>query len=224
MGGDVDVAFDLELPHGRCVGVRIPDGEALESLAQALRDEERAHAAAFGAPRRRTWIAGRTALREALARAGAEASAVLPDDRGAPGLPAGIVGSVSHKDRIAVGLVAREGAARIGVDVEIDAPRSIDIASKVLRPEELAALSALPAAARGSELLVRFSAKEAVYKALDPFVRRYVGFREVALTPQPDGTAQVAMHLAQGEGPFRVEVRWLRREDLILTTARVERA
>ena len=75
---------------------------------------------------------------------------------------------------------------------------------------------------RGSEVLLRFSAKEAIYKALDPYVKRYVGFREVAVTPLADGTAKVLMCLAQKEGPFDVDVRWMRTEGLIVTTARIQ--
>ena len=221
----VEVAFDLELVHGRCVGVAIPVGPELEALAEgALEAEERSCADGWAPPRRRTWIAGRAALRGALARVGLHAPAVLADDRGAPSLPAGIAGSVSHKERLAVALVAREDTARIGVDLELDVAPRVDIARKVLRPEELAELSALPQAARTAQLLLRFSAKEAIYKALDPFVRRYVAFHEVSVRPHDDGGATVGVHLAGGEGPFRIDVRWLRRDDVLLTTARVERA
>jgi enterobactin synthetase component D len=217
----VDVAFDLDLPHGRCVGLAIPDGAALEALAQGvLRPEERACAVEWAPARRRTWTAGRAALRLALERAGLEAPAVLPDDRGAPTLPEGVSASVSHKERLAVALVARETCARVGIDVEQDRAPRVDIARKVLTVEELAELADLTDAERVKQVLVRFSAKEAIYKALDPFVRRYVGFHEVAVTPAADGTAVVGMRLP--EGPFRCEARWVLRDGIILTTARVE--
>ena len=216
------VLFDLTLAHGRCVGVAIPDGPALDALAEAvLRPEERACAASWAPARRRTWIAGRAAMRTALERAGVDAPAVLQDDRGAPELPAGVSGSVSHKEHIAVALVAREPSAKIGVDVEILRPTRVDIARKVLTVAEVAEVDRLNAADRATQVLLRFSAKEAIYKALDPFVRRYVGFHEVSLAPAPEGTAVVGMQLA--EGPFRCEVRWVVRDDIILTTARVAR-
>ena len=68
-------------------------------------------------------------------------------------------------------------------------------------------------------MVLRFSAKEAIYKALDPWVRRYVAFREVDLTPLPDGTARVTMRLP--EGAFACDVRWRRLPGLVLTTAKV---
>ncbi len=218
-----DVAFDLELPHGRCVGVRLPEAlGVVEALAEsALLPEERAYAASLGGPRRRTWMGGRIALRQALVREGIDAPPVLADGRGAPALPPGVAGSVSHKEDLAVALVAREGSAKLGVDVERDAPGKLDISKKVLTDEELAELAKLGSAERAREVLLRFSAKEAVYKALDPFVHRYVGFREVAVTPLPSGEALVQPHLPPDEGPFKMEVRWQRRFGIVLTTARV---
>ena len=118
-------------------------------------------------------------------------------------------------------LVAPRGRARMGVDVEIDVARSHDIARRVLTPGEIAELAHLDASDRAREVLLRFSAKEAVYKALDPFVRRYVGFSEVAVSPRPDGTAIVTAGLPDGEGPFLIEVRWRRFDGIVLTTARV---
>jgi 4'-phosphopantetheinyl transferase EntD len=223
----VEVSFDRELPHGRCVGVRIPGGESeVDAIAaEVLHDEERAFAKALPGVRRRTWIAGRAALRKALVAAGIEVPvAVLCDDRGAPVLPPGIVASVSHKEHLAVALVAREAGARIGVDLEPDEPGRQDIASRVLADDELAELVALEGVERAREVLLRFSAKEAIYKALDPFVRRYVGFKEVRVVPRADGSAFVATSLRDGEGPFEIEVGWSRLYGVVLTTARVSRA
>jgi enterobactin synthetase component D len=225
----LDLAFDLDLPHGRCVGVRIP-GElaAVESLvAGCLLAEEMSFAATLGPRRRRTWLAGRMALREALARAGLTAPRpVLGDDRGAPGFAGGVCGSVSHKEQLAVALVAADVGPRVGVDVEIEPPdptRKQDIARRVLTEAEMLEIVDLDPAARALEVLVRFSAKEAIYKALDPFVRRFVGFGEVSVTPLAGGGARVVPALKAGEGPFAIEVGWRRFEGIVLTTARVSR-
>jgi enterobactin synthetase component D len=220
-----DIAFELTLEHGTCVGVRIPAaGAALDALAQeALSPEERARAAGLPPPRRRTWVGGRAAMREALIRAGFSPVGVPSNDRGAPVLPPGIAGSITHKEDLAAALVARESLARVGVDVELDVVRSHDIASRVLTPDERVEIAHLDERGRAREVLLRFSAKEAVYKALDPFVRRYVGFGEIAVSPLEDGTARVTPGLPVGEGPFAIEVRWRRFDGIVLTTARVER-
>jgi enterobactin synthetase component D len=219
-----DGSFDRTLDHGRCVGIALPAGEAaIDALAlEGLLPEERVAASALSPARRRGWVGGRVAMRRALALLGEAAPPpIFADDRGAPVLPRGIAGSISHKDAVAVALVATEDAARVGVDVELDQPRVRDIAAKVLRPEELAELEGLPAPARATAVLLRFSAKEAVYKALDPYVRRYVGFLEIAVLLAADGTGQVRPHLREGEGPFVFSVRWMKQEGLLLTTARV---
>ncbi len=219
-----DVAFDLCLDHGRCVGIRLPTDEAI--LDESLPAEERAFASTLTAVRRRTWLGGRAALREALLRAGIDAPAVLADDRGAPRLPSGICGSISHKETLAVALVtvaASSPSARIGIDVELNARPGPDIASRVLTDEERMEVDALDSALRDGEVLLRFSAKEALYKALDPFVRRYVAFKEVSVRPKVGGSCEVRLHLAAAEGRFYAEVRWMRWEDFFLTTAMVSR-
>jgi 4'-phosphopantetheinyl transferase EntD len=224
-----DVAFDLQLDHGRCVGVRIPGSDAaLDGLiASHLAPGEQARAAGLPRPRRRTWAGGRAAMHEALARLGHPRADVGTDDRGAPVLPSGILGSITHKEALAAALVTDATAggrdARVGVDLELDVVRSQDIASRVLTAGELEAIAPLDATERAREVLLRFSAKEAVYKALDPYVRRYVGFLEVEVSPREDGTAVVRPLLPDGEGPFAFEVRWRRFDGIVLTTARVER-
>jgi 4'-phosphopantetheinyl transferase EntD len=223
---DPDVAFHLELEHGICVGVRLPGEPAsVDALAtRALLEDERAFAATLSSVRRATWIGGRVALRAALARASFAAGPVLPDERGAPRLPPGVAGSISHKERLAVALVAAEASARVGVDIEIEGPRVHDIASKVLDDDEMTELVATAAHDRAREVLLRFSLKEAIYKALDPFVKRYVGFKEVSVSPRPDGSATVRPRLRAGEERLAIEATWRRveAEGLVLTTARVE--
>jgi len=220
----VNVLFRLELPHGRCVGVEISDAD---ELALSLRLPEQRFAAGLSQARRGTWIAGRVALRAALEDLGIETGPILATDRGAPLMPDGVLGSISHKKEIAVGLAARRaGAVEVGVDLEKDAPLRIDIARRVLTEHETREVDRLSPPERQSEVLLRLSCKEAIYKAVDPFVRRYVGFQEVTVGPRPDGRALAALDLIQGEGPFNAEVHWRRvRTDFgpfFLTSAAVQ--
>jgi 4'-phosphopantetheinyl transferase EntD len=243
--------FGLDLPHGRCVGVALPDdpgggaafpGEVLRALPEA----ERRHAEQLAPARRASWVGGRIALRAALVDLGCDPGPILGTARGAPLLPAGVRGSISHKQRLAVGLAARvadgeaaggagagAGVWQLGVDLERIIAGHSGIARYVLRPEERDRLPSGDGAGRTEALLFSFSAKEAVYKALDPFLARYVSFREVSVERRADGSAAVTLFLragadagaaAGGSPRFDVDVRWLRREDFILTTARVARA
>jgi 4'-phosphopantetheinyl transferase EntD len=242
--------FRLALRHGRCVGVALPsrandDGAIPASVLAGLPGEEQRHVQALPVARRASWVGGRIALRAALADLALDPGAILSTPRGAPQLPAGMRGSISHKDGVAVALAsagvdddaADDASApmwHLGVDVERVLAGRPDISGHVLRPEEAARLPPLDDPRRAEEILFAFSAKEAIYKALDPFVARHVSFAEVAIERRDDGTAGVTFFLAPRDdsaaldGPvaesFVAQVAWLRRDDLILTTARVARA
>lgn len=223
--------------HGLLVVLPVrPAQEALPLLPQ-----EEAVLAKTWAPRRQaTFAAGRLALRMALEQAGVVVPGpFLRNDRGAPVVPvAGVRGSITHTDGYAAALVRTgvDDEHHIGVDLEelARAPRD-DIARLVLTPAELHALQAITdVEEKQKELLSRFSLKEALYKALDPYVRRYVGFLEVEVafpvSEEPETgrakTGPVSLHLtlSKGEGPFMVEARLLLRDGLIISTARVRRA
>jgi 4'-phosphopantetheinyl transferase EntD len=227
--------FRLDLAHGRCVGVALPsrfDAAPLLDVPPAvlamLPEQERKYADALAPLRRVSWVGGRVALRAAVGDLAPTLGAILATARGAPRLPPGLVGSISHKDGLAIGLAApADGGWQLGVDLEhiTRAPGRPDISRHVLHPEEAERLSSVPEPARSQEVLFAFSAKEAIYKALDPFVERYVAFGEVVLRRRPDGTAEAALHLRRpDEGPFEVEVTWTAREEMVITTARVRRA
>ena len=220
--------FMLDLPFGICVGVSLPEDGAFE-LPEALHPVEAAFARALPEARRAGWVGGRTALRAALAAVGLEApDAMLSRPRGAPVLPAGAIGSVSHKRTIAVALCARdsEPGVTIGIDVEDVRPLRVDVASRVLTPEERAVLPA-DGPARDAAVLLRFSAKEAIYKALDPWVHRFVAFHEASVACGSNGALTGRLALEGGEGPFSVELHQAHvagEVGLILVAARVRAA
>lgn len=216
--------FELDLPHGMCVGVRIPDGlETLEPREIAeLAPAEVHHAENLRRLRRVTWVAGRVAMRRALGQATEPAPdrpAILPDGRGAPVLAPGLAGSISHKRTLAVAMVSDAAAGTVGVDIEERRPRISDIARRVLTSGELSQLSGLSGEERATAVLLRFSLKEAVYKAIDPFFQRYIGFREVAVFPDEAGNATVELFFA-ARRRLRVEARWAIHGDHFLTSAR----
>jgi enterobactin synthetase component D len=192
----------LALGHGACVIVELDDPAA--ALGGLAPDEQR-RAAELPEARRGAYIAGRTALHLAL-------GSVMPipsDDRGAPVLPVGWVGSISHKGRRAAALVSPAGAGHVGVDLELAAAPRQDIARRILTPREL---DALPD--RGRAVTLRFAIKEAIYKAIDPYARRYVGFTEVELELTGDAVA-VTTAL-----PYAIEAAWREHAGHWLATAR----
>ncbi len=199
--------------HGAVAIVELTDEHVAAALA-ALPEAEQAHAQTLSGSRRRELVAGRAALHTTLHELAPDLAdaPILADDRGAPVLPAGWFGSVSHKGTRAAALVAPAGDARVGVDLELARPPRQDIARWILTPREQDALTD-----RGLGATLRFSIKEAIYKAVDPFVRRYVAFTEVELDVV-DGIAHVTSKL-----PFAIETTWREHAGFWLATARATR-
>lgn len=203
----------LDTAHGRCVLVTLEDDadlaralDALPELEQALAYQKLAHA-------RREFVAGRTALHLAL---GDFEVAIGAGRRGAPAMPAGFTGSVSHKQGTAIAIVAPFEAGWIGIDLERAAPPKLDIARRILTDRERQGLPALDDE-RGRAVTLRFSIKEAIYKAVDPIVERYVGFSEVELD-LGDGYCSVTSNL-----PAAIEATWREHAGHWIATARATR-
>lgn len=180
--------------------------------------------------RRGTFVGGRMAMREALGSVlgGDAVPPVLRNSRGAPVLPPGVTGSISHKRELALAAVTRQDRAvrHVGVDLEMR-PTAADlerpsIAPRILTAIERAELTAeqLDPLVERERVLVHFAVKEAVYKAIDPFVERYVGFTEVELIVDANGTAEVALLLPEPSvQDVRVEAQWYTDGDWLVATA-----
>lgn len=211
-----------ETPHGLIAVFSLPhwtSDDEVTALVETLQGDERSVLGRYAVRRKVTYAGGRYALRRALQRLGASGVVLVANDRGAPILPAGYRGSISHKDTVVAVLAARDESSHIGIDIE-DVPGPSDaIADKILTPAELAYVMGLPDAERALELSLRFSLKEAIYKALDPYVRRYVAYDEVEVWPSADGSARIVTDvLPAGRA---AELRWQRIGDHVLTTARL---
>jgi 4'-phosphopantetheinyl transferase EntD len=153
-----------------------------------------------------TFAAGRRALCEALG----ETVEIGRDDRGAPIVPRGH-GSIAHKagpDRVIAAAIAADHL--VGIDVERAVPPRQAIERRILTPRELAALGD-----DRRQVSLVFAIKEAIYKAVDPVVRRYVGFTEVEL--------DLAARTVTSALPLDIDVWWTelsQPEPLWLATAR----
>ncbi len=200
----------IETPHGRCVILELADDPDVH--AAHLLDDERALAEGLGPVRRRELAAGRAALREALG----QAVAIGQDERGAPQLPAGWVGSISHKGARAAALVAQADAGFVGIDLEVAAPSRMPIERRILTPQERDRIT------DPREVTLHFAIKEAIYKAVDPIVRRYVGFTEVDLVIDRGGGVAITL-VDPGALPVVVEAAWQERDGYWLATARARR-
>ena len=135
------------------------------------------------AKRRREYSAGRACARDAMATLGL-APVALPASRDRlPAWPPGIVGSITHDNRVAAAAVARraDGVRSVGIDLEPGEPLPGEIYDTVCLPEEMRWLGAQSEPARGLLARALFSAKEAAFKCQFPLTGRMLEFDEVAV-------------------------------------------
>ncbi len=165
-------AIDIELPGGCVV-------EAGPVANRPLYPEEASAVARAIPKRRRQFASGRYFARRALHRLAGVSLPIPRGDRGRPVWPRGFIGSISHSEALAAAAVSTGPLRGIGIDVE-DAQRfarsNPRLHGKLFTPEERSRTLGRPV-----EAAVTFSAKEAAYKAVNPLVGRYIGFREVTV-------------------------------------------
>lgn len=181
------------------------------ALRSWLSGAESARADRFGVESlRRRWIAGRAALRYALAGLLGVAPREVPIRRGARGRPeladaaTDIDFNVSHTDGVALiaTLAADRSRLRIGVDVERrDRDVGADtLARKFLTPRERAATAALSADGRRLRFLRYWTCKEAMSKATGDGLIAPFRKLDVDLDPAP--------RLVDGPPPSYVPSSW----------------
>lgn len=146
--------------------------------------------------RRAEFLAGRYAAGQALAALGLpnQFPSRLPDSR-QPSWPQGFCGSISHSHGQAAAVVARSSDwLGLGLDLEmqISDARAQRLASTVLLPEEQARLTA-SAQSLASALLLAFSAKESLFKALNPLCQTYFGFLDAQLISWQDASLKLQL-------------------------------
>ena len=160
--------------------------------------------------RAKAYASGRRVAHVALSRLGAPPGAVTSDGR-MPRWPAGFTGSITHSETLAVAVAGRlESVRGVGVDVEVQGRVDDRSAQRVLIEAERRRFSQ-------PRWTLVFSAKEAVYKAVNPIVGEYLGFADVAIetaghafTAATTRRCALSPVVAAGRGFFRrVYGHWL---------------
>ena len=118
-------------------------------------------------------------------------------------MPNGLCGSISHKGLVAVGFGARCQGVHVGVDIEALSSERRGVTTRALTESEREALAGLPASQRRRRVATTFAVKEAIFKAIDPLLRRPVGFSEAALSFEGD---VVVVHHRFEQGGRRLAV------------------
>lgn len=208
-------AWVRRVRFGVLVAVPLPTGlePVPEVVLTRLHPRERALAAAERGRRQIEVAGGRLAWRAAAQEFGIDPDthALLSTSARVPLSPEGWSVSLTHKEDLAVALMAPSADGLVGVDLEGGSRDRSAIASRVCRPEELDVVQALPEAERWPDVMVRFAVKEAIYKALAPRLGRFFGFQAARVEPGPP--TEVTMFLEPGDPTFSIETDLLWLED-----------
>ena len=167
--------------------------EQYGELSGSLWDEEAAALGPAATSRRCEFAAGRACARSALAALGVPAQPILRGVHREPLWPEGIVGSITHcKGYSAAAVAYRDDVASLGIDAEQNEPMPAGTLAVIAGAQEISLLQDLPCTNIHWDRLL-FSAKESLYKAWFPLVKRWLGFEEVSVTIDPEsGTFQFA--------------------------------
>lgn len=183
------------------------------------------------AERRREFATVRRCARRALAELGLPPVPLLPGPRGAVRWPPGVVGSMTHCAGYRASALARDrDVAAVGIDAEPDAALPDGVLESIALPQELHRIRQLTVRHPGTAWdRLLFSAKEAVYKAWYPAVRRELDFTDAEIAFEPDaGTFRVRLlvpGLVLGGRPLtRLDGRWTARRGLVVTAVAVTAA
>lgn len=172
----------VSLPEGISAQARIIDDSSELALAQLGRDlVPPSLSGRVVAKRRHEFYAGRWCASHALfALSGRHYSVGVADNR-APIWPAGFCGSISHSHGLALAAVAsKQDFASLGVDLEYisDVPGDAQWREQIVLPEELALVQAQLS---DVALAAIFSAKETLFKALNPLCGCFFEFLDARL-------------------------------------------
>ena len=155
---------------------------APRSILQRVPAIERHCLDRVGPARRCSFIAGRIALRAALTWVGKSSDGIGISRLGAPQVPKGFVGSVSHSTGVAVAIAARDFGYRVGIDIErLDRWRPYLMARTLGEAEHLDCWS-MPVGLRVPETAIRFSIKEAAFKAASSLTSAALAYEDLEVT------------------------------------------
>lgn len=176
--------------------------------------------------RRREFIAGRTAARMALQKAGGNLMPILSGEHREPIWPTGFTGSITHSDTICFAACVRsELGLFVGLDVEIYSRLKRDLWRMVFDPAETAEF--LASAEPDLIGAAAFSAKESFEKAQFAASGKVMEFKDMRATVNGDGSFGMS-HKTEDSAfapvPEFVRGRWMKAGDHVFTFVMFARA
>lgn len=153
--------------------------------------------------RRAEYFAGRFCAHKALIFLGCMDTHVAASTERAPLWPTGVLGSISHTDNFAISAVgSAKKIAFIGIDVEVRQQEIfIDIANEFTSSIEQNYLLSL-ALPYDISLLIVFSAKESLFKALWPTVKSFLDFSYAEIINIDDSVMTFSFRLTRSLTPY----------------------
>ncbi|ROR07786.1 4'-phosphopantetheinyl transferase [Erwinia sp. JUb26] len=148
--------------------------------------------------RRAEYLASRYGLQQALATLGIEKFVLHNDEDRAPLWPAGIRGSLSHTHQRICALLTRRRDVLPGIDCEqmMAEEPALEMAQMIVNPAENRLLERLELSF-ACALTVVFSAKESLYKAIWPELRRFMDFSAAEVVGWDSLNKQITLRLTE---------------------------
>ena len=167
-------------PFGTLISALCPHPVPTDAR-QLLLPAEARFAATLEADRCREWIAGRVSMAAALSNLSAPRLPILTLHSGAPSIPVGFTGSISHKGPLTVAF-ADVGARAVGIDLECVEEDDQKLAARVLTEAERSRMPVGHATSNALYITAHFAVKEAIFKALREEDQSSVDFEHIQLS------------------------------------------
>lgn len=149
----------------------------------------------FAQKRKESFLAGRYCAKNALKKLGFEVNSLAADESGKPIWPKGICGSISHSKSLGIAVVS-DSHKSVGIDVEkIIEKKRLDRIQRIFISDFERDLYSLNRELNGSLI---FSAKEALFKLINPLCHEYFGFFDAYLVEIDSHNFQIKL---QSEKP-----------------------
>jgi enterobactin synthetase component D len=188
--------IELSLNGISCFGTTLPLDSKLSSDFKAWLPEQLVNAAY---QRKQEFIAGRFCVYNAAKEIGLELSTLPVGVERGPVWPEGVIGSISHSKKMAIGCVGKVDQLKsIGIDTEeIFSQQTIKDIQKVIALDSEKEMIAreIPEKYTNLAYSILFSAKEALFKAIHPLCKTFIDFQEARMT-----------HLSLEEKTFTIEI------------------
>ena len=172
--------------------------------------------------RQAEYLAGRVCAAQALTALNCDNPIVHTADDRVPIWPVDTFGSITHTKDIAAAIAGvKHGDTGVGIDVEklMKDSQETKLQTYILREDEKTQFNELGEQVT-HPLSVIFSAKESIYKALYPFVKKYFGFDKARLIAFDETrlTFEIMHNLSeQVKMGFKVNVHYQLIDDLVFT-------